>query len=187
MTYVLAMQKCAPRCGESTISESGIARVSQTCSQDHMFYQVKRRWPFLCQKAAMKKCARRWGESTISESCLARASEPCSENPIFYKENQRFLVPREVRGSRAATTTPSPPGEPRGHLIENKLPRAPKSCSENPIFYKGNRKFHVLLPHDICSCYAKMCTAPQREHHFEIRGKNVQNRMLPKPYFLPEI
>ena len=112
--------------------------------------------------------------------------EPQSHAPKtpFYRENQRFLVPLQISGSRAPTTAPSPPGEPRDHIVENRLPRAPKSFSENHIFYKENRKFHVLPPHDMCSCYAKMCTAPQRELHFEIRGKKVQNRMLPKPYFL---
>ena len=94
------------------------------------------------------------------------------ENPIFYKENQRFLVPLEVSGSRAPTTTPSPPGAPRGHLVENRLPKSPEIMHPKTRFFTRKiDKFHVLLPHDICSCYAKMCTAPQRELHFEIRSQ----------------
>ena len=103
--------------------------------------------------------------------------------PYFLQGKSKISCSARSQWIEGPNDDPQPTRSAKRPSCRIQAPKAPKSCSENHIFYKENRKFHVLLPHDICSCYAKMCTAPQRELHFEIRGKKVQNRMLPKPYF----
>ena len=62
--------------------------------------------------------------------------------------------------------------------------KAPRSCSENIVFHKENRRFHVLSYYDGSSIDTKMCAPLGPEHDFRNDVPKPEQVMLPKAYFL---